>query len=126
MIKTGPFLLAALGAAGIAVAQMAPAPHEATRAPRIDVVNLLNLDAARAGKVDAILQGAAAKMRVVHDELGGRGDETSRATFHAAIEAIRVDTDQQLASVLSPEEIATLRSAMPAAPRLEAMRFKRG
>jgi Spy/CpxP family protein refolding chaperone len=62
--------------------------------PPIDVAKALNIDAARAQKVDAILKSAREKQR-----------------------ALREDTDRQLAAVLSPEELARLREAMPRPPR---------
>ena len=126
MTKLGRTLFAFLGlAAGVANADMTPPSHAHERAPRIDVVNLLSLDATRAAQVETILNGAREKTRAVHDQLGLPTDDTTRATFRAAMEAIRVDTDSKLAAVLSPDELARLHAAMPP-PRLEAMRFKKG
>lgn len=120
-------LLAFLGlAAGVAGAQMMPPHQDGARPPRIDVVNLLSLDAARAGQVETILNAAGAKVRALREQLGPPTDEATRATFRAAMEAIRADTDEKLAAVLTAEEIARLHAAMPPSPRLEAMRFKRG
>jgi hypothetical protein len=127
MKKLGRMLFAFLGlAAGVAGADAMPPPHDGARAPRIDVVNLLSLDAERTAQVEAILNGARQKMHSVHEQLGRPTDEATRATFHAAMEAIRVDTDDKLAAVLTADELARLHAAMPAPPRLEAMRFKRG
>jgi hypothetical protein len=125
-MKTLRFLFASLGlAAGFAGAQMPPA--EDSRPPRVDVVNLLGLDAARAAEVDAILLGAQQKVRTLREQLGPPSDESTRATFHAAMEAIRADTDAKLSGVLTSDEIARLHAALPApAPRVQAMHFKRG
>jgi hypothetical protein len=126
MKKLGRMLFAFLGlTAGVASADVMSPPHDNARAPRIDTVNLLSLDATRAAQVEAILNGAQQKMRTVHEQVGPPTDDATRATFQAAMQAIRVDTDGKLAAVLTPEELARLRAAMPP-PRLEAMRFKRG
>ena len=118
-------IFASLGiAASVAGAQM-PQPDALAREPRIDIVNLLGLDAARASQVDAILQQAQAKARYAHEQIGPPTDETTRATMHAAMEAIRSDTDAKLGSVLTAEEMAKLRAVLPPA-RFEAMRFNRG
>ena len=126
MKKLGRMLFAFLGlAAGVAGADMLSPTPDTVRPPRVDVVNLLSLDASRASQVEAILNGARVKMRSVHEQLGHPTDDATRATFRAAMEAIRVDTDTRLGQVLTPEELARLQAAMPP-PRLEAMRFKRG
>ena len=127
MKKLGRTLFAFLGlAAGVAGADMMPPPNDGARPPRVDVVNLLSLDATRAAQVETILNGARQKMRTVHEQLGHPTDDATRATFHAAMEAIRADTDEKLAAVLSPDELARLHAALPPPPRMEAMRFKRG
>ena len=127
MKKLGRMLFAFLGlTAGMASADVLSPPHDNARPPRIDVVNLLSLDAARAAQVETILNGARQKMHTVHEQLGRPTDDATRATFRAAMEAIRVDTDEKLAAVLTPDELARLHAAMPPPPRLEAMRFKTG
>ena len=128
MMKLGRTLFAFLGlAAGVASAEMIQAPHhDGARPPRVDVVNLLSLDAERAGQVESILNGARQKMRSVHEQLGRPTDDATRTAFRAAMEAIRVDTDERLSAVLSPDELARLQAALPPAPRFEAMRFKKG
>jgi hypothetical protein len=126
MKKLCRMLFAFLGlTAGVASADVMPPPHDGVRPPRVDVINLLSLDAGRTAQVEAILYGARQKMHVVHEQLGTPTDDATRTTFHAAMEAIRVDTDEKLALVLTPDELARLHAAMPP-PRLEAMRFKKG
>ncbi len=109
-------------AAGVAVAQMPP-----TESPRQrpDIAALLNLDGERAAQVESILDTAHAKMRAAHEQIGPPVDETARATMHAAMEAIRADTDARLATVLSAEELARLRAALPP-PRFQPMAFRKG
>jgi hypothetical protein len=63
-------------------------------AQRLSITAPLNLDAARAAQVDAILQAAQQK-RV------------------AMMDALRVETDAQLATVLTADELAKLQQAMP-------------
>lgn len=81
--------------------------------PRVDVAALLNLDNTRAQQVDAILKAAHEKMRAARQQIGRPTDDTTRTMMRAAMDAIRGDTDQQLATVLSAEEIVKLHEAMP-------------
>ena len=117
-------IFASLGLAAIVAGAQTP-PNAGARAPRIDIVNLLGLDATRAAQVETILQEAQGKMRYAHEQIGPPTDETTRATMHAAMEAIRSDTDAKLGSVLTADEMERLRAALPP-PRFEAMRFNRG
>src|SRR5262249_26465557 len=110
-MKTLRSILAFLGfAATVAGAQM---PPEASAPPRPDIATMLSIDSERAQKVEAILQSAHVKMRAARESLGRPTDETTRATLHAAMEAIRKDTDQQLLTVLTAEELQRLREALP-------------
>ena len=81
--------------------------------PRVDVAALLNLDSTRAQQVDAILKTSHEKMRAAREQIGRPTDDTMRTTLRAAMDAIRVDTDQQLATVLSADEIVKLHAALP-------------
>jgi hypothetical protein len=114
MKKLSPLLAAIALTSGFATAQPMPGEH---RAPRVDVVKLLGLDADRAQKVDAILANARERMIAARREIGRPTDDTTRTTMHAAMQAIHQDTDKQLAEVLSPDELAKLRDAMPKPPR---------
>lgn len=68
-----------------------PPPGGPGRPP--DIATLLNLDATRAAKVHAIQEASREKMR-----------------------ALREDTDKQLATVLTAEEMAKLKASRPAPP----------
>ena len=118
-------LLAFFGfAAGMAVAQV-PSVEEGRR-PATDVAALLHLDADRAERVQAVFDGAREKARVAREQIGPATDETARVTLYAAMEAIRFDTEEKLAAILSGDELAKLHAAMPVrASRLEPMRFRR-
>jgi len=91
-----------------ASAQMPPSLER----PHVDVAALLNLDATRAQRVEAILESARAKMRSARQQIGRPSDDTTRATMRAAMEAIRQDTDKQLATVLSADDIGKLNAAL--------------
>ncbi len=97
-------------ASTLAGAQVPPAD----RRPPVDVAALLGLDATRAAQVEAILATAHAKMRAAHREIGKPTDEMTRNAMHAAMDAIHTQTDQQLAAVLSADELARLHDAMRA------------
>jgi hypothetical protein len=85
-------------------------------APRVDVVKLLNLDATRANQVEEILGNAHLRMMEARKQIGPPTDDTTRKAMHSAMHAIRVDTDTQLAQVLTPAEMDTLRAARPRPP----------
>ena len=87
------FLAASLLYSTAACAQNPPAPAPA---PRYDIPTLLNLDPARAEEVRAIMKTTHQKMEAVRTQM----------------EAIRKETDLQLAAVLTPEEFQKLQSAM--------------
>ena len=111
-------------AAGFAVAQV---PHSASPPPqRPDIAALLGLDAARAAKVEEILEAASVKTRYAREQIGPISDQTARVTMLAAMEAIRADTDEKLSHILSTDEMAMLRAALPPpSPRLQLMHFRR-
>ncbi|MEO5691788.1 MAG: hypothetical protein ABIQ72_01570 [Usitatibacter sp.] len=111
MKKLSPVIAALAFASSVATAQFAP-----THPPRVDVVKLLDLDATRAGKVEAILENSRERVMEARRQLGRPTDETTRATMHAAMAAIRTETDSLLAQVLTAEELAKLKAAMPPRP----------
>jgi hypothetical protein len=87
---------AALGFAA-SFAQAEVPSVQASPAP-LNIAAVLNIDTARAQVVQSILENAHQR-RI------------------AAMEAIRVDTDTQLASVLTADELARLKQALPPPPR---------
>lgn len=91
-----------------AVAQMPPVDP-----PQVDIAVLLDLDATRAQKVYAIMKMAHERMEVARAQIGRPTDETTRAVLRAAMDAIRIEADRQLAAVLTAEELEKLRAAMP-------------
>ncbi len=84
------------------------------RRPPVDVAALLGLDSARAAQVEAILATARAKVRAAHREIGKPTDDSTRNAMLAAMEAIHAQTDRQLATVLTGDELARLHDAMRA------------
>jgi hypothetical protein len=122
-------LLSLLGfAVAFAAAEMPGRTSGNGFGPKPGYSEALNLDPSRAAQVEAILRQRDARVRTAHEQIGRPSDEATRATLHAALEAIRGDTDAKLAAILSPEELQKLRVLVPppATPRLEAMTFKRG
>jgi len=81
-------ILALLFAGTVATTVLAQRPDGPS--PRPDVAATLNLDAPRAAKVEAIMAASREKMR-----------------------AVREDTDKQLATVLTAEELAKLKASRP-------------
>lgn len=95
----------------VAAAQSPPTPR--TLAPRVNIAALLDLDAQRAQQVDAIMQAAHARMKAAREQIGRPTDDSTRGLMHTAMQAIRQDTDRQLAAVLTAEELERLHAAMP-------------
>jgi hypothetical protein len=117
MKKAVPPILTALAIAStLATAQ--PIPGQGFN--RVDVVKLLNLDAERGQKVDAILEQSHDRIRAARTQIGRATDETTRNTLHAAMKAIREDTDQKLAAVLTPDELDKLMSSLPRPRKVHA------
>jgi Spy/CpxP family protein refolding chaperone len=80
-------------ASTVALAQPADAPPRDDPPRRPDIARLLNLDATRAAKVEAILRAQREKMH-----------------------ALREETDRQLATVLTAAELEKLHQALPRPP----------
>lgn len=91
-------------ASGLAHAEV-PSVH-ASPMP-LNIAATLRLDAARAGVVQTILESAHQRRM-------------------EALDAIRSDTDKQLAAVLTAEELVELREALPPPPRPGDGARKRG
>lgn len=88
-------ILAALVLAGATTvfAQAPDGPPPGGRGGPPDIATILNLDATRAAKVRAIQEASHQKMR-----------------------ALREETDKQLATVLTADEIAKLKASRPGPP----------
>ncbi|APV49341.1 hypothetical protein BWI17_06405 [Betaproteobacteria bacterium GR16-43] len=84
-------LLLAGSATAFAQRPDGPPPGGGGRPP--DIATMLNLDAARAAKVRAIQEST-----------------------HQKMQALREDTDKQLATVLTAEEMAKLKASRPGPP----------
>jgi hypothetical protein len=91
-------------------AQSTPTARPATA----DIVTLLQLDATRAGLIDAILDGALKRALTARAMIRPTDDSMSRLVMQAAMHAIREDTDRQLAAVLTAEELAAFKAAAAA------------
>lgn len=88
-------------------------PETRPMPPRVDIAALLDLDAGRAQQVDAIMQAQHARMKAAREQIGRPTGDTTRNLMHAAMQAIRDDTDRQLAAVLTADELARVHAAMP-------------
>ena len=104
-------LLAPIMLASTLAGAQVPPPE---RRPPVDVAALLGLDATRAAQVEAILATAQSRVRAAHREIGRPTDEATRNAMHAALQAIHQQADQQLAAVLSADELGKLHDAMRA------------
>jgi hypothetical protein len=115
-------ILAFFSLFGLAIGfAMAEAPARSGFGPHPgNLGELLNIDGDRAANVEAILMQAREKIRSAVEQVGPPNDEATRATLRAAMEAIRSDTDGKLAALLTPDELARLRSKLPSpVPRLQ-------
>ena len=81
--------------------------------PVAQILSGIGVDDARAQKVVLIFDASRQKAQAARQQIGRPTDDTTRATLRAAMEAIRADTDQKLSEVLTADEIAKLRAAMP-------------
>lgn len=113
MASLRKLLASFLVSSSAAVAQMPPAEP-----PRVDIAVLLNLDATRAQQVYAIMKVSHERMVAARQQIGRPTDDTSRTMLRAAMDAIRAETDSQLATVLTADELDKLRSTMPRHPRV--------
>jgi hypothetical protein len=84
----------AVSAAGLVSLSGFTQMHASDAAQRVSIAALLNLDATRAAQVEAILQASHEKRKVL-------------------MEALRAQTDAQLATVLTADELSKLKDAMP-------------
>ena len=121
-----PLRLLAAATAAFAIGAVQAQPQTALAIPaRAEVSSTLNLDAQRARQVDAILNGAVARMSVVRSQMGAPHDDASRLALLSAVLTIRYETDMQLASVLTPDEFARMKESLYL-PRWERAMPSRG
>ena len=79
-------------------------------------MKMVRFDAGRAAQVETILANARGRMSLARQQLGAPADEETRAALRYATRAIREETDLQLSAVLTAEELAKLKEAMPKLP----------
>ena len=96
--------------AGLAQAQPARPPGPP---PVAQILASIGVDDTRSQKVVAIFRNSRERAHAARQQIGRPTDDTTRATLRAAMQAIRTDTDRQLAEVLSADELAKLKQAMP-------------
>jgi hypothetical protein len=105
-------------AAGAALAQdrgpmgagMGPHMHR----PPVDIAKLLNLDATRTEKVNAILADEhAARKALWEANKGAAGDEATKLAMRDKMKALRDDTRAKLTAVLTADELQKLRESLP-------------
>ena len=84
--------------------------------PKIDIAALLNVDSAKAAQVQSILDDGRSQMKSLREQNGRPTDDASRAKMHDAMESIHKDTDTKLAAILTPDQVAKLKAAMPRPP----------
>ncbi len=105
-------------ATGAAIAQdrspMGPGMGPGMHRPPVDIAKLLNLDAARTEKVNAILANEhAARKALWEANKGAPADEAAKLAMRDKMKALRDDTRAKLTAVLTPEELQKLRDSLP-------------
>jgi hypothetical protein len=88
-----------------------PSVH-ASKLP-INFAAVLSLDTSRAQVVEAILENAHQRRMAALQQIGRPADDATRGLMRIAMEAIRQDTDKQLAAVLTAAELVKLKEALP-------------
>ncbi|HLX23355.1 MAG TPA: hypothetical protein VKR38_08440 [Usitatibacter sp.] len=102
------FIVAAF-ASTIALAQQ-PQGHPP---PHVDIAALLNVDAAKASQVQAILDDGRKQMHALRESMGRPTDDASREKMHQAMQSIHQDTDKKLSAILTADQVAKLEASMP-------------
>ena len=109
-MKRHAFLLAALVASGLALADehQGPPPGGPGRGgPPIErLAQDLGLDATQQAQVKQILDAQHSKMEADRAQFEASGTRPSREEMHAKHEQMDAELDQQLAAVLTPEQLA--------------------
>jgi hypothetical protein len=82
--------------------------------PPVDIAKLLNLDATRTEKVNAILADEhAARKALWEANKGAAGDEATKLAMRDKMKALRDDTRAKLTAVLTADELQKLRDSLP-------------
>jgi Spy/CpxP family protein refolding chaperone len=109
-MKSPTFLLAALAAGGLALADQphgpTPGGPNTAGAPIERLTQDLGLDAAQAAQVKQILDAQHARMDAERAQFEASGTRPSREEMHARHEQMDAELDQQLSAVLTPEQLA--------------------
>jgi hypothetical protein len=100
-------------AAAAIVSTIAAAQQPQGHPPRIDIAAVLNVDATKASQVQAILDDGRKQMHALRESMGRPTDDASREKMHQAMESIHQDTDKKLSAILTPDQLAKLKAAMP-------------
>ncbi len=83
------------------------------RPPPPDIATLLNVDAAKASQVQAILDDGRKQMHALRESMGRPTDDASREKMHQAMQSIHQATDKKLSAILTPDQVAKLEASMP-------------
>ena len=112
LLKTA-FAVMLLAAAGASLAQAPMAQHavHGMHQPGDRIVKLLNLDAARAAQVAAIMTEQRAQAKVLWQANKGNTEPAAREAKHAQMKSLHEATQAKLATVLTPAEVAQLKAA---------------
>jgi Spy/CpxP family protein refolding chaperone len=109
-MKHASLLLAALAASGLAFADQdrgpPPGAPGSVGAPIERLAQDLGLDAAQQAQVKQILDAQRAKMDADRAQFEASGTRPSREEMHAKHEQMDAELDQQLSTVLTPEQLA--------------------
>ena len=103
-------LLAAAGAS-LAQAPMVRHAEHGMHQPGERIVKLLNLDAARAAQVAAIMTEQRVQAKVLWQANKGNTEPSAREAKHAQMKSLHEATQAKLATVLTPAEVAQLKAA---------------
>jgi Spy/CpxP family protein refolding chaperone len=107
-MKCPTFFLAALAMTSLALADQAASPSSRPlRGPGIErLAQDLGLDETQQAQVKQILEAQHAKMESERAQLEASGTHPSREEMQAKHEQADAELDQQLATVLTPEQLA--------------------
>ncbi len=84
-----------------------------------DIAKLLNIDANRAEKVQAVLRASHEQRMALRDSAASadKGQQGDRSVMREKMRALRDDTHKKLAAILTADELKKLEANMPPPPR---------